>query len=210
MIVGGRLGVDQHAVYLGTFYLQAVFKRGDDIVDPAHLHAVRQSAVAGDLDLVAHASDGDFVDVDDFGQGGGSVAQVLLDGAVAGDGDGALDGGGLAFDVREHGFDLRQLFANFFFDAFDEAVSFEQRHFFVDFNVLFHMQLAIDGLDADVVQDYVFAGGDGTNLVEDTFGYGGARDGVDDDIGVGEDAANSFGGFLDQLFGVLKGGLARE
>lgn len=67
MIVGGGLGVNQHAIHFRTFYLQTVFERGDDVVDLAHLHAIGQCAVAGDLKLVAQASDSDFVDVDDLG-----------------------------------------------------------------------------------------------------------------------------------------------
>src|SRR5215813_8552746 len=80
MVVGGGLGMHQHAIYLGTFYFEAVLERRDDVVDLAHLHGVGQRAMTRDLGLVSNFRDRDLVDVDDLGQGRGGVAKVFFNG----------------------------------------------------------------------------------------------------------------------------------
>jgi alcohol dehydrogenase class IV len=71
--------------------------------------------VAVDLDavgaVVVGAGDEDFVDVEDLREGLRAAAETDFKLAVAFGGGGALDGGGLAFDVGEDGGDLGDLAA---------------------------------------------------------------------------------------------------
>ena len=59
--------------------------------------------------------------------------------------------------------------------------------FLLNFDVLLDAQLAIEGLNAYVMQHNVVARRDGAHLVENTLGDGGARNGVNDNVGVREE-----------------------
>ena len=209
VVVAYWFGVDEDAVDFGGFEFELVFEAGDDVVDVLHLEGVGEGAVAGDVEAVADASDDDVVDVEDLGEALGGVAEVGLDLAVALDADRRLDGRGLALDVGEDGVDLWDFVADLVFDAADEFVGLAEGHGLVDFDVLFDVELAVDRLHGDVVKDDVVARGDGADLVEDAFGDGFAGDGVDDDIGAGDDALHGGGGVADEVLGVLKGEMAR-
>jgi hypothetical protein len=162
------------------------------------------------LKAVADAPDDDVVDVEDLGEAFGGVAEVRLDLAVAFDAYGQLDGRGLALDVGEDGVDLRDLVADLVLDAADEVVGLAEGHGLVDFDVLFDIELAVDRLNRDIMQDDIVARGDGADFVEDAFRNGLARDGVDDDVGAGDDALHGCCGVADQVLGVLEGETARE
>ena len=206
----------------GVEEFELVFEAGDDFVDALHGEMVGEGAVAGDLEVVSGAADVDFVDVEDFGEVAGSSAQgggdaFGLASAVAGllDGDGALDGGWLGLDVGENAGELGNFAEDFGFHGGDEVVSLGEGETLIEFDVLFDAELgpafAIhDGLDADLVDADVVAGGDGADAVEDAFGGGLAGDGMNDDVRAGDGTLDGFGGFADQFVGVLEGEAARE
>src|SRR5271163_1152284 len=138
------------------------------------------------------------------------MPQMRLDLAVALDAHRQFDGRGLALNVGEDGIDLRDLFADFVFDAADEIVGLSERHRLVDFDVLFDVEFAAYRLDADIMQDYVVARSDRAHLIEDTFSNGLARDHMNDHVGAGDDALHRFGRGANQIFAVLEGEMAGE
>ena len=116
-------------------------------------------------------------------------AAVLLDHLV-----GLLDGGRLALDVGEHGVDLGRLAQDLGFHRADKVVRLEQRHVLVQFDVLLDAQAPVVRLHAEFVDADVVARGHGADAVEDAFGAALARNGVDDDIGLGQGAVHGVGG----------------
>ena len=82
-VVGGGFRVDEEAADFGDFELEGVFEGGDDLVDAAHGELVGEGAVAGDLEAVVVAGDGDVVDVQDLGEGEGGAAEGVFEVAVA-------------------------------------------------------------------------------------------------------------------------------
>jgi len=90
-VVGGGFGVDEEAADFGAVELEGVFEFGDDLVYAGHGEVVGEGAVAVDLDaidaaigsVVVGASDKDFVDVEDFGEGLGGAAEADFELAVA-------------------------------------------------------------------------------------------------------------------------------
>ena len=75
--------MDQHAIYLGAFHFEMVFKGGNYIVDAPHFHRVGQRAMTGDLNFISHSSNHNLVNVDDLRQYRRSMAQMLFDQAIA-------------------------------------------------------------------------------------------------------------------------------
>ena len=104
--------MDEKTADFGGVELEGVFEGGDDLVDAGHGEIVGESAVAVDLDAVVYASDEDFVDVEDLGEGLSGATETDFELAVAFEGDGTLDGGGFAFDVSEDGGDLGDVAAD--------------------------------------------------------------------------------------------------
>jgi hypothetical protein len=76
--------------------------------------------------------------------------------------------------------------------------------------MLFHMQGAIEVLDADIMDVQVVASGDGADAVENIFGERGPWDRTDYDIGVRKDAVDGAGDFVGDLAGTLEGDAACE
>ena len=72
------------------------------------------------------------------------------------------------------------------------------------------MQMVVELFDGEVVDRQVRAGGHGADPVMDGFGFGGGRDGVDDDVGFRQDALDGFGGGEGDLLGTLEGQVARH
>src|ERR1700733_1545909 len=210
--VGGGLGVDEEGGDLGAVEFEGVLQRGDDLVDAGHGEIVGQGAVTVDLDavgsVVVAAGDEDFVDVEDLGEGLGGAAEADFELAVALERGGTLDGGGLAFDVGEDGGDLGDLAADVGFELRYESVGGGERHGFADFEMLFDVELVVELLDGNVVDVEVGAGGDGADAVVDAFGERCGGDGMDDDVGSGEMAADGGGGGESDLLGALEGEVA--
>lgn len=207
-IVGGRFGVDEEAADLGFVEFEGVLEGGNDLVDAGHGKVVGQRAVAVDLDAVVNSGDEDLMDVENLGEGLGSAAEADFELAVVFERDGPLDGGGLAFDVSEDGGDLGDVAAYVALELGDEGVSVAEGHGLVDFEVLLDVELVVILLDTDVVDVEVGAGGDGADAVVNAFGAGGGGDGVDNDIGSGEMAADGVGGGHGDLLGALEGEVA--
>src|SRR6185437_658257 len=108
-----RLGVDGDALHLGTGDLEAVFQRRYGSMNALHGEIVGQSAVAGEVDVIARAGDLDFVHIGYFRELPGGVAKAPLDPPIVlGDFFGQFDGGRLAFDVGEYGVDFRYFAEN--------------------------------------------------------------------------------------------------
>jgi hypothetical protein len=213
-IVGGGFGVDQEAADLGGVEFEGAFEGGDDLVDLGHGEVVGQGAVTVDLDavgsIVVGAGDEDLVDVEDFAEGRGGAAEADFELTVAFEGLGALDGGGLALNVSEDGGNLGDLAAHLGLELGDEGVGGAEGHGFVDLEVLFDVEGVVVLLDADVVDGEVGAGGYGADAVVDAFSAGGGGDGVDDDVGAREVAADGVGGGHGDLLGALEGEVARH
>ena len=148
------------------------------------------------------------MDVEDLGEGLGGAAEADFELAVAFEGGGALDGGGLAFDVGEDGGDLGDLAADLGLELGDEVVGGAEGHGLVDFEVLLDVELVVVLLNADVVDGEVGAGGDGADAVVDAFGAGCGGDGVDDDVGAGEMARTAAVAAMRDLLGALEGEVA--
>ena len=166
-------------------------------------------AVAGDVDLV---------DVEDLGEGGGDAAQAKFQLAVALQRGGALDGGRLALDVGEDGGDGGDLAAHLCLQRGDEVVGLAQGHGLVHLQVLFDVQLGMEGvvllsadlLHADLMDGEVAAGRDGADAVVDALRKRGGGDGVDDDVGPGQVALHGLRGGQGELLGALEGEVARQ
>ena len=196
--------MDEEAGDFGGVEFEGGLEGSDDGVDLGHGEVVGQGAVAVDLDavgsVVVSAGDEDLVDVEDLGEGGGATAEADFKLAVAFEGGGALDGGRFAFDVGEDGGDLGDLAAHLRFELRDEGVGGAEGHGFVDLEMLLDVEGVVVLLNADVVDGEVGAGGDGADAVVDAFGDGGGGDGVDDDVGSWEMAADGGGGGHGDLF----------
>src|SRR5205814_1853111 len=76
--------------------------------------------------------------------------------------------------------------------------------------VLLHVQPAAQVLHAHIVHHEVIAGGDGADAVENIFADGGARQRVDDHVGVGQHAVDGVGDGVGDLLGALEGDVAAE
>src|SRR5580704_6465006 len=76
--------------------------------------------------------------------------------------------------------------------------------------MLLHAQLTVEGLNADVMQDDIVSGGNGTHFVEDALCYSRPWHGMDDDIRIGQYAPHGFGCLAYKLFRFLEGQLTRE
>jgi hypothetical protein len=213
-IVGRGFGVDEEAADLGVVDFEGAFEGGDDLVNPRHGEVVGQGAVAVDLDTVGSvvmaASDEDFVDVEDLGEGLGGSTEADFELAVAFEGVGALDGGRFAFDVGEDGGYLGDLAAHLGLELGDEGVGCAEGHGLVDLEVLLDVELVVVLLDADVVDGEVGASGDSADAVVHAFGARGDGDGVDDDVGSGEVALDGGGSGHGDLLGALEGEVARH
>ena len=148
----------------------------------------------GDLNVVADgiggasaaAGDKDFVDVEDFGEVGGDVAQADFEFTVAFERGGRLDGGGFALDGGKDGGDGGDFVAHLGFEVGDNFVRLLEGHGFVNFKVLLDVEAVVHLLHADVVDAEVAAGGDGADAVVDALGDGSGGNGVDDDVGSGK------------------------
>ena len=75
--------------------------------------------------------------------------------------------------------------ANLGFEDRYAVVGFLQAQAFVEFEVLLHVQMALEILHADVVHVEIVASGDGADAIEDVFRTQGARHGVHDDVRIG-------------------------
>jgi len=178
MVVGLWFGVDQDFVDFRALEFEAVFEGSDDFVDALHGELVGQGAVAGELDVFAAATYENLVDVEDFGEFVSGAQELPLDamgfafattGFSAGEGALALDRGGLALDVGEDGPEFGNFAEELVFHSGNEIVGVGEGHVFVELDVLLDAHFALDGLNADVVDGDVVAGGDGANAVEDAF-----------------------------------------
>jgi hypothetical protein len=211
-VVRGGFGVNEEAVDLGAVKFEGIFELGDDLVDAGHGEIVRQSAMAVDLDtvgaVVVGAGDEDLVNVEDLGEGGGDAAEADFELAVAVVRGGPLDGGRFAFDVGEDGGDLGDVAADVRFKLRDEGVGCGEGHLLVDLEVLLDVELVVELLHGDVVDVEVGAGGNGADAVVNAFGEGCGGDGMDDDVGSGEMAADGGGGCEGDLLGALEGEVA--
>ena len=96
--------------------------------------------------MVTRAADGDGMHVHDLRKPSGCGTQSLLDAAIF---DrfllGLLDGGRLAFDVREHGIDLRNAAPDLRLKVGDECVRLAERPLLFELNMEFD---AATGRDA--------------------------------------------------------------
>ena len=200
--------MDEETADFGGVKLEGVFEGGDDLVNAGHGKIVGESAVTVDLDAVVHASDEDFVDVEDLGEGLSSATETDFELAVAFEGDGTLDGSGLAFDVCEDGRDLGDVAADIGFKLGDEGVGGAEAHGLVDFKMLLDVELVVVLLNADIVDVEVGTGGDGTDAVVDAFGARGGGNGVDDDVSSRKMASDGVGGGHGDLLGALEGQVA--
>ena len=99
-------------------------------------------------DVFGGAAHGDLVHVDDLAHSGwprrASAFSILRSSSTSS--CGLLDGGGLALDVRQDRIDLRSFAQDLGFQAADKVVRLKQRHVFVEFHVLLHVQLARGGI----------------------------------------------------------------
>src|SRR5664279_750061 len=98
--------------------------------------------------------------------------------AVAG-----FDGSGLTLDVSQDARYFGNVAPHLAFQPCDPVVSVLERHSLIQFNMLLHMQRAMDVLHTDVVHVEVVPGGHGANAIEQAFTATGAGNSVDHDIG---------------------------
>ena len=116
--------------------------------------------------------------------------------------------------MGEDGGDGGDLAAHVGLEAGDDVMRGAEGEGLVDFEV----EVDVEGgagflfvlLDGDVVDGEVGAGGDGADAVVDGLCEGGGGDGVDDDVGVREDALDDVGGGHGDLLGALEGEVARH
>ncbi len=141
---------------------------------------------AGDVDAAAHPFDEDFVHIEDLGELGGDGLQTPFQFGVMQQFVAGLDGGRLAFDVGEDRGNFRDVLANLGLEHGHAVVGFFQAQAFVEFEMLFDVEMALEILHADVVQVEIVTGGDGADAIENIFRTQGAGHGVHDDVGIGQ------------------------
>jgi len=192
--------VDGDARDLREALLDAVFERGEDIVDAGDGEIALHDAVAGDEDVVFDLANADFVAVDQLIVGSGHVVEECFDshfelahltGADVGGGDVAAERLDVDVDVD---IALAQL-VDAVFEFGGLAMSFAEAEVLVHFEVEFDKEVAILLGCGDVVNGEAEAEGDGADGFEKMFVARRARFGVDDDIG-GKDLGDALFDFV--------------
>jgi hypothetical protein len=189
--------MDQYPEKFRRGLLEVDLEFGLDIVNTGERQIVRHGAVAGDVKAAADFLDLDVVHVDDLRKPGGDQLQLPLQTGVAHQLVAGFYGRGLAFNVSKDGGDLGHVVAHVSFKFRDSIVGGLQAQVLVEFDMLLDVELAVEILHADVVDVEVVASGDGANAVEDVFRALGARQRLNSDIGVREDAMNGLSYSLD-------------
>ena len=123
--------------------------------------------------------------VEDLGELGGDGLQAPLQFGVMQQFVAGLDGCGFAFDVGEDRGNFRDVLANLGFENGHAVVGFLQAKAFVEFEMLFDVQVSLEILHAHVVHVEIVARGHGPDAIENILGAQSARHGVHDDVGVG-------------------------
>ena len=88
--------------------------------------------------------------------------------------------------------------------AADEVMRVEQRHVFVQFHVLLDAQLAVMRLHAEFVHGTLLRAATARTRSKMLSARARARNGVDDDVGLGQRAVHGFSGGAHQFAGVLE------
>src|SRR5271157_6194491 len=102
-IISRRLGVNRHPVDLRTLQLETILKPGDHLVYAPHRQFVGQCAMAGEMNVLAGAAHDNFMHIHNLLELAGRCPQGGLDLAILDDLLlRLLDGGRLAFNVRQH------------------------------------------------------------------------------------------------------------
>ena len=103
----------------------------------------------------------------------------------------SLNGRGLAFNVRQDGCDLWNFRAHLPFEACHFIVRLLHTELLVEFQMLLHVQLAVQILHADVVNVKVMARGHGADAIENIFRAPSARHGVHHHVGLRQNLAHA-------------------
>src|SRR5579864_1168767 len=148
--------------------------------------------------------------IEDFRELRSDCFQTMLEFGIADQFFRALDGGGLALDVREDVGNLRDVAAHFGFEFGDLIVRIFQRHAFVEFDMLLDVEASGEILNADVVNVEISVRRDGPDAVKNIFAMLSARQGLHGDVRVGQDAADGLRDGCRQLTGSLESHSARE
>src|SRR5664279_3922402 len=125
--------------------------------------------------------------------------------AVAG-----FDGSGLTLDVSQDARYFGNVAPHLAFQPCDPVVSVLERHALIQFNMLLHMQRAMDVLHTDVVDVEIVPGGHGANAIEQAFAAAGAGDSVYHHVSSRQELPNCRGHLVGYLFRFLKRNIARH
>src|SRR6266436_2252378 len=112
--------------------------------------------------------------------------------------------------MGEDGRNFRDVLANLCLEDGHTVVGLFQAQAFVELEVLFHMQVSLEILHANVVHVEVVARGHGTDTIENVFRTQGARHGVDHDVGVGQHVMHCVGYGFSHLLGALESNVAAD
>src|SRR5882757_6976399 len=203
-IIRDRLGVNEDAKQLRSGLLAADFQFGLDIMHARELHSVWQGAVAGEIEAITDAADFYVVHVDDFREAGGDGFELLFQRGVSNLFLTRLNGRGFALNVGQDAIHFWNFHSNFRLELRDAIMSFLQLEVFIEFQVLFHMQLPFQILHANVMHVDVVPGGNGADAVENAFIQLRPGQRVDHDIGVREKLLHGRGDRAHDLLGALE------
>ena len=213
-VIWRRLGVEEDAGDLRMLQSERAFEICDDLVNAGHGKVVWQCAVAvhlnGEAGAGVAAREGNLVDIENFGKGTSSVAELCFKvGRRAELGVGG-DGFRFAFDVGEQGGDAGDLAADGAFQLRDDGVGVAKTHGFGHFEMLLDGEAAAAILHADIVHGKISLGGNGTDAFEDAFGERGGGHGANDDVSARQAALDRGGGLGGDLFDALEGEIAGQ
>ena len=112
--------------------------------------------------------------------------------------------------MREDGRNFRDLAAHLRFQPGNFVVRLLHAELLVEFQMLFHVQLPVQVLHADVVHIEVVAGSDGADAVENIFRAPGPRNRVHHHVGIGQNLAHPRRHRIGHLLGALEGEIALQ
>lgn len=182
--------MDGDAGDLGEAFLNEVFEGGEDVVNAGDGVIALHDAVAGDKDVVVDLADADVVAVQKFVVIARHVIEESFDGKLelTHFTDGDFRSGDMAAERFDVDVDVELVIAvaegsDGVFEFGGLAVSFTKGEILVDLKMEFDKEIVVLLIGGDVVNGMAHALGNGANGFEEIFVVGGARLGVDDDVG---------------------------
>src|SRR5882762_11599061 len=165
-VVRHWLGMNQYPKQFRSIVFEPNLERCLNIVHSRKRHIVGQSAVAGNIKPRAYLLELEFVHVHHVGKLLHDILEPLFQFRLANNLLSRFNCRWLTFDMRQDGRDFRDLGAHLRFQSGNFIVRLLHAELLIEFQMLFHMQLPIQVLHADVMHVEVVAGSHGADAVK--------------------------------------------